>query len=112
MGLWGMGVPEELGGPGLDTLGVCLVEEELAQTVVPFNFGDITPVLFDGSREQQEKYLLPVLNRKKRPLLALLEPDRGADLSGMKTKAWKTNGDYVLSGKKITFSRINFSSTL
>jgi acyl-CoA dehydrogenase len=106
MGLWGTGVPQELGGPDLGTLGVCLVEEELAQTVVPFNFGDITPVLFDGSQEQREKYLLAALNRKKRPLLALLEPGRGADLAGMKTQARKTNGDYLLSGKKITFSHI------
>jgi acyl-CoA dehydrogenase len=106
MGLWGTGVPEELGGPGLGTLGVCLVEEELAQTVVPFNFGDITPLLFDCSQGQREKYLLSVLNREKWPLLALLEPDRGADLAGMQTKARKTNGGYVISGEKITFSRI------
>ncbi|MCK4402771.1 MAG: acyl-CoA dehydrogenase family protein, partial [Dehalococcoidia bacterium] len=47
MGLWGLSVPEELGGVGLDILGNCLVEEELAQTVVPFSFGDVTPILFD-----------------------------------------------------------------
>ena len=105
MGLWGTGVPEELGGAGLSTLGTCLVEEELAQTVVPFSFGDVTPILFDGSVEQQAKYLLPVLNRQKKPYLALMEPDRGADLSGMKMKAEKVNGHYLLKGKKISLSR-------
>ena len=106
MGLWGAGVPREFGGPDLSTLGVCLVEEELAQTVVPFHFGDITPVLFDGNQEQREKYLLAALRGEKRPLLALLEPGRGADLAGMQTKASTDNGAYVLSGNKITFSRI------
>ena len=47
IGIWGAGIPEELGGAGLDTLGNCIVEEELAQTVIPFNFGDVTPILFD-----------------------------------------------------------------
>ena len=106
MGLWGAGVPREFGGPDLSTLGVCLVEEELAQTVVPFHFGDITPVLFDGNQEQREKYLLTALWGEKRPLLALLEPGRGADLASMQTKASTDNDAYVLSGKKITFSRI------
>ena len=64
MGLWGIGVPHELGGVDLSTLGICLVEEELAQTVVPFNFGDVTPILFDCNKEQQEKFLLPALDRQ------------------------------------------------
>ncbi len=105
MGLWGTGVPEELGGAGLSTLGVCLVEEELAQTVVPFNFGDITPILFDCGAEQQAKFLRPVLDGQKRPYLALMESDKGADLSSMKMKAEKVDGHYLLSGRKYSFSR-------
>jgi acyl-CoA dehydrogenase len=105
MGLWGIGVPEELGGAGLSTLGVCLVEEELAQTAVPFNFGDVTPILFDSNKEQQEKFLLPVLNGQKRPYLALMEPDSGADLSGIKMKAEKIGDCYLLNGEKLSLSR-------
>ena len=106
MGLWGVGVPEELGGPGLDTLGVCLVEEELAQTIVPFNFGDISPILFEANEEQREKYLQSALDGKKRPLMALLEPDIGTDIAGLKMQARKNTNDYVLNGKKISYSRI------
>jgi len=105
MGLWGIGIPEELGGVGLSTLGICLVEEELAQTVIPFNFGDVTPLLFDANAEQREKFLLPALNRQKQPYLALMEPDRGADLSGLEMKAGRVNGHYVLNGKKLSLSR-------
>ena len=105
MGLWGVGIPGELGGVGLNTLGVCLVEEELAQTIVPLNFGDVTPILFDCDAEQQHRFLRPALDGQKRPYLALMEPGRGVDISGMKMKAEKVNGHYLLKGKKLTLSR-------
>jgi acyl-CoA dehydrogenase len=105
MGLWGLGVPEEFGGAGLSTLGVCLVEEELAQTVIPFNFGDVTPLLFDSNAEQRAKFLLPAIDRQKLPYLALMEPGRGAALSDMETKAERVNGHYILNGRKVSLSR-------
>ncbi len=105
MGLWGVGVPEELGGIGLSTLGNCLVEEELAQTVIPFNFGDVTPILFDCNAEQKEKYFLPVLHQQRHAYLALIEPEKAARLSNIEMRAEKANEHYVLSGKKVSFSR-------
>jgi len=105
MGLWGVGVPEELGGAGLSTLGNCLVEEELAQTVIPFNFGDVTPILFECNAKQRENYFLPTLNRQKYAYLALMEPRKGAELSSMETRAKKVNDYYVLNGKKVSLSQ-------
>ncbi len=104
MGLWGLGVPEDLGGPGLSALGVCVVEEELGRTVTPFRFGDVTPVLFECTPEQQEKFLKPALDNRKRPYLALLEKD-GSDPKKMLTKAEKHGADYVINGEKISLSR-------
>jgi len=104
IGIWGAGIPEELGGAGLDTLGNCIVEEELAQTVIPFNFGDVTPILFDCNDQQKEKYFLPVLNRKKCAYPALMEPGKGADLSNMEMRAEKVNDCYALNGKKVSLS--------
>jgi len=104
MGLWGLSVPEELGGVGLDILGNCLVEEELAQTVVPFSFGDVTPILFDCSLRQKEIYLSPALNRQKYPYLALMEPGRES-FEGMEVRVGKANGGYVLNGKKVSLSQ-------
>ncbi len=105
MGLWGAGIPVELGGAGLSCLGVCLVEEELAGTVVPFHFGDVTPILFDGNAEQRKKFLLPAINNEKRPYLALMENDGKTALSGIKTKAEKVDGHYVINGEKLSLSR-------
>jgi acyl-CoA dehydrogenase len=105
MGLWGISVPQELGGAGLSALGNCLVEEELAKTVIPFNFGDVTPLLFDCNDRQKEKYFLPVLHRQRHAYLALMEPDKGGDLSTIGTRAEKVNGHYVLNGRKLSLSK-------
>ncbi len=103
MGLWGASVPEELGGVGLNVLGNCLIEEELAQTVVPFNFGDVSPILFDCNAQQREEYLLPALNWQKQPYLALMEPN--AEAFSLDMKAEKVKGRYVLNGRKVSLSR-------
>lgn len=106
MDLWGIGVPEELGGAGLSILGNCLVEEELAQTIVPFEFGNVTPILFGCNEQQKQKYLLPVLNKQKYAYLALMEPGKEAsDVNEMEMRAEKSDSYYVVSGKKASFSR-------
>ena len=104
LGLWGVNMPEELGGVGLDTLGNCLVEEELAQTIVPFSFGDVTPLLFDCNEAQKGKYFSPVLERQKYAYLALMEPSKEG-FENMEMRAEKTNGRYYLNGKKVSLSR-------
>lgn len=105
VGLWSIGVPEELGGAGLGILGACLVEEELARTIVPFRPGDITPILFDGNEEQKEKYLVPALEGRKRPCLTLVEPVGGKGSPVVKVKA-EDGGEYRLDGKTQTFARV------
>jgi acyl-CoA dehydrogenase len=104
LGLWGIGVPEELGGAGLNTLGICLVEEELANTVIPFRFGDVTPILFECDDRQRVKYLQPALNNEKHPILALME-DNNNNLTFMQTKAEKADGGYTINGAKLSLSR-------
>lgn len=105
LGLWGVGIPDELGGSGLGVLGTCLVEEELAQTIIPFNFGDVTPMLFDCNEKQKQDYFLPTLNRQKYAYLALLEPGKQNDATALETTARKDNGNYILNGRKVSFSR-------
>jgi alkylation response protein AidB-like acyl-CoA dehydrogenase len=105
MGLWGLSLPEALGGVGLGVLGTCLVEEELAKTIIPFNFGDVTPVLFDCNEQQKAEFLLPVINRQKNACLALIEPGKGIDPGSLEMKAGKISGKYILNGKKIAFAK-------
>ena len=105
MGLWNIGVPEELGGAGLDNLGVCLVEEELAQTVVPFRFGDVSPLLFECTPEQRERFLAPVLTGERRALVAVIGPDDPSRKSLDAVTAAPDSGGYRLNGTKVSFSR-------
>ena len=113
LGLWGPGVPEELGGMGLGALGQCLAEEEVAQTIVPFSFGDVTPLLFECSAGQRQTYFEPYFRRRRQAMMALLEPQDaavpGAGTAGafpaLQTTAARDNGAYVISGTKMSFSR-------
>ncbi|MBN2098554.1 MAG: acyl-CoA/acyl-ACP dehydrogenase [Dehalococcoidia bacterium] len=105
IGLWGLGVPEDLGGMGLSTLGNCLAEEEIAQTIVPFTFGDVTPILFECNAEQTERYFRPHFQRQSQAYIALLEPQDRTGFPNMRTTAVKANGDFVISGRKMSYSR-------
>ncbi len=106
MGLWGIGVPDEIGGAGLGVLGNCLVEEELSQTIIPFNFGDVTPILFEANTAQKDKYFLSVLKRQKQAYMALLELGDGSHPANMRMRARKENSHYVLDGEKVSLSRV------
>ena len=105
IGLWGLGVPEDLGGMGLSTLGNCLAEEEIAQTIVPFSFGDVTPILFECNADQKERYFLPHFHRQRQAYIALLEPQDRTGFPNMRARAVKANGDFVINGRKMSFSR-------
>ncbi|MFA5055030.1 MAG: acyl-CoA dehydrogenase family protein [Dehalococcoidia bacterium] len=104
MGMWGVSVPEELGGAGLPLLGICLVEEELARTIVPFNLGDISPILYEANDAQRQNYLKPLLAKEKKSCIAMLEGK--ADPIAMETTARRENGSYIINGSKLCMSHI------
>jgi acyl-CoA dehydrogenase len=103
MGLWGLSVPEELSGAGLGVLAACLVEEEMAKTVIPFNLGDVSPLLFDCNAEQKAKYLEPALSGQKTFLLGLVE-SWTTELDALETTATRADGSFVINGNKLAFA--------
>ena len=107
LGFWIFDLPEEYGGGGVSAFGMCLVYEELARCNVP-SFRAQTvftpylgPVLFQGSPEQKEKYLMPVIRGEKRTCFALTEPSGGSDPSSMRTTAVEEGDHYRINGSKI-----------
>lgn len=106
-GLWGLNVPEALGGAGLGVLGACLVEEELAKSIIPFSPGDVSPVLFDCNEEQKREYLVPVVEGQKSAYLAIMEPGKGMDPADIQMRATRVNGNYILNGQKLVFSNLS-----
>ena len=106
VGLMNTHIPEAYGGPGLDYLSGCLIEEEMGWgcsgigTTLMANGLASAPITLGGSEETKKKYLGMLTEDKKLASFCLTEPDAGSDVSGMKTKAVKKGDKYVISGSK------------
>lgn len=100
LGLWGITVPEAFGGFGLDMLTACVLMEELGQTFIPVDIGEVPPMLYDCQDEQIQRFLEPALNGERHVFLAGREPDAlhpdewqttaRADHDGYRLKGCKT----------------------
>ncbi len=107
LGLFGITVPAELGGAGLDALSYALVMEELSRgySSVADQCGLVelicTLLAVHGSMAQQQAHLANVLGFKKRVAYCITEAEAGTDVSGIKTRAVRDGKDWVLSGSKI-----------
>ncbi len=106
VGLMNTHIPEAYGGPGLDYLSGCLIEEEIGWgcsgigTSLMANGLASAPVTIGGSEETKKKYLGSLTESNKLASFCLTEPDAGSDVSGMKTRAVKKGDKYVLTGSK------------
>jgi acyl-CoA dehydrogenase len=106
VGLMNVHIPEAYGGPGLDYLSGCLIEEDLGWgcsgigTTLMANGLASAPLLIGGSEETKKKYLGMLTEGPKLASFCLTEPDAGSDVSGMKTRAVKKGDKYVISGSK------------
>ena len=107
LGLMNVNIPEEYGGPGLDVLGECIVNEELAwgcsgiQTAMMLNSLASWPIILGGNETQKQKYLGEwLMDNGKMAAYGLTEPAAGSDVAGIKTTAIRKNGAYILNGSK------------
>ena len=108
MGLLNVIVPEELGGPGLDSLAVAAIYEELGKgcagvaTSLAANSLATLPVLIGGTDEQKQMYC-DILNNGGLAAFALTEPGAGSDAGSVATRAVKDKeaGTYTLNGTKM-----------
>jgi acyl-CoA dehydrogenase len=106
IGLMNTHVAEEYGGPGLDYLSGCLIEDEMGWgcsgigTSLMANGLAATPVMIGGSEEVKKEYLGMLTEEPKLASFCLTEPDAGSDVSGMKTTAVKKGDRWVINGSK------------
>jgi acyl-CoA dehydrogenase len=106
IGLMNTHVAEEYGGPGLDYLSGCLIEEEMGWgcsgigTSLMANGLASAPVGIGGSEEVKKKYLGMLTDAPTLASFCLTEPDAGSDVSGMKTTATRKGDKYVINGSK------------
>jgi acyl-CoA dehydrogenase len=106
VGLMNSHIPEQYGGPGLDYLTGCLIEEELGWgcsgigTSLMCNGLATAPVSIGGSEEIKKQYLGMLTEEPKLASFCLTEPDAGSDVSGMRTTAVRKGDKYVINGTK------------
>ena len=107
MGLLNVIVPEEYGGPGLDSVTVAVIYEELGKgcagvaTSMAANSLASYPILIAGTEEQKQAHC-DLLKDGKLAAFALTEPGAGSDAGGVATSAVKNKeaGTYTLNGTK------------
>lgn len=107
LGLFGICVPEDLGGPGFDTLTYALVMEELSRgyASVADQCGLIeliaTLLVRHGTAAQQDRWLADILAARIFVAYCITEPEAGTDVSGIRTEAVRDGDGWVLNGGKI-----------
>jgi len=108
LGLFGINVPQEYGGHGMDTLSYIIAVEELARvdgsqaaTIAAHNSLGIGPLYYYGTEEQKRKYLPSLCTGKALWAFGLTEPDAGSDSRGSRTRARLEDGQWVINGSKI-----------
>lgn len=107
LGLFGITVPEEDGGVGLDSYAYAIVMEELARgyASVADQCGLVelvaTLLAKQGSAEQKQHYLPSILSARKRAAYCITESEAGSDVSAIKTTARRDGEGWILNGSKV-----------
>src|SRR5262245_25663876 len=108
MGLFGLTIPEQYGGIGLDLAGKCAIEEEMGRTNYGFatvigNHTGIgtTGIVALGSEALKRKYLPRMARGEWVGCFSLTEPHAGSNPADIRTSAVKKGDRYVLNGEKI-----------
>jgi butyryl-CoA dehydrogenase len=107
LGAYGVLVPNEYGGAGLDALALALILEEIAagdggtSTAVSVNNCPVCSILLAyGNDEQKRDWLTPLARGDMLGAFCLTEPQAGSDASALSTTAVREGGDYVINGVK------------
>jgi acyl-CoA dehydrogenase len=107
MGLFGLSIPEEYGGLGIDMVGKCAIYEEIGRTsngyttIIGAHTGIGTVGIVEmGNEEQKRNYLPGLASGELIGAFALTEPSAGSHASAIKTRAVRKGNKYILNGSK------------
>ena len=107
LGCYGVAVPTEWDGAGLDYLALAVILEEIAagdggiSTVVSVNNCPVCSILMAfGNDDQKERFLKPLARGDMLGAFCLTEPHVGSEAGGLRTTAVRDGDDYVLNGVK------------
>ena len=106
LGVFGLTIPEEYGGTGLDKITMCVVSEELSRGYIGVGSlatrTDIASelILCGGTKEQKEYWLPKISSGEIMPTAVFTEPNTGSDLGNLQTRAVLRGEEYSITGNK------------
>src|SRR6187455_143151 len=107
LGLFGVTIPEEYGGMGLDLTTYAMIVEELSRGwisisgVINTHFIGSYLLMKFGTEQQRDHFLPRMATGEIRAAFSLSEPEVGSDVQGIKSNAKKGEDDWVLDGQKM-----------
>jgi alkylation response protein AidB-like acyl-CoA dehydrogenase len=111
LGLLGMLVPERWGGIGMTTVGFVAAMEQIGladQSVAAAWQAHVTigslPLYLFGSDDQRQRWLRPLAEGRVLGAFGLTEPDAGSDARGIRTRAERRDGGWLINGRKTFIS--------
>lgn len=110
-GYYGMNIPEEWGGLGLDKVTQALIMEQIAKVDAGFAFsfynaGTYFPLILQTgmSKEEKQSWADRILSGESAGAFAITEPNAGSDAAAMKSTAVKDGNEWVINGTKCFMS--------
>lgn len=106
LGVFGLTIPEQYGGLGMEKMAMCVVTEELSRGYIGVgSLGTRSEIAAElirlGGTDEQKEYWLPKLaSGEILPTAVFTEPNTGSDLGALRTRALKSDGVYKITGNK------------
>jgi alkylation response protein AidB-like acyl-CoA dehydrogenase len=108
LGYFGIQVPGEFGGAGMDPLSYVIVIEEISRAcaglglclTVHYGVG-VYPIMTFGTEEQKEKWIPPMARGEKIGAFCLTEPNAGTDPGSIEATALRDGNHYVVNANKV-----------
>ncbi|HTT82870.1 MAG TPA: acyl-CoA dehydrogenase family protein [Rhizomicrobium sp.] len=108
-GFLGITMPEEYGGSGLGVMAATVMMNTVARgpgtyaacSAIHINLFGPHPIVVFGTPEQKQRWLVPLIKGDQQTCFGVTEPDAGLDTTHIKTRAERTDGGYIVNGRKV-----------
>jgi acyl-CoA dehydrogenase len=108
-GFLGITMPEEVGGSGLGVTEAAVMMHAVARggggmaaaSTIHVNLFGPHPIVVHGTAEQKERWLTPLIAGEQKVAFGITEPNAGLDTTSIETFAHKTDGGYIIRGRKM-----------